>query len=243
MTMILNLSITGRHVLLFAILVALSAAIVFFADRTLAQNEGSDPEFIPHATACVNTFGWVRIIDPDGGTEETNNLLELLGFNSTECKPGERHLLIASEEKVDEVIADIETLTSEVAQIGPSPQVIGGATILRSGTNTQFVPLFADFTTGRHSTMPISGTVSDFYVSLTGEPGVGDSYTLEVVRNGLPSALGCTITDLEQTCSNLVESLCYEVGDGFLIRATADVEFDDVPLTWTAAFTPGPCEP
>ncbi len=80
---------TGTRVLfLVAVLVGVGAA-AFTGARFASALSSSDPSYVPHAEACVNKYlGTIRVV-----TTPLNN-----------CSPTlEKSLLIASEEKVDEL--------------------------------------------------------------------------------------------------------------------------------------------
>ncbi|MEZ4553165.1 MAG: hypothetical protein R3B59_04585 [Dehalococcoidia bacterium] len=86
--MAITRSIGMRATLVVALLAAVAAA-AFVGTRIAGATPGSDPAFVPHAEACVNKwFGTIRVKTLTAPT----------------CSSAaERSLLIASEEKVDEV--------------------------------------------------------------------------------------------------------------------------------------------
>ncbi|MGE0134523.1 MAG: hypothetical protein AB7L91_08770 [Dehalococcoidia bacterium] len=86
--MAITRSIGMRATLVVALLAAVAAA-AFVGTRIAGASPGSDPAFVPHAEACVNKwFGTIRVKTATAPT----------------CSSAaERSLLIASEEKVDEV--------------------------------------------------------------------------------------------------------------------------------------------
>jgi hypothetical protein len=73
---------------------AFVAGLGWFGGNAIAQVAGSDEDFIPHANACVNKWGFILVKDT--------------------CSKWEKPLLIASEEKVDQLRSDATTYVREV---------------------------------------------------------------------------------------------------------------------------------
>jgi hypothetical protein len=86
----------------------------WFGGQTLAQSPGgSDPDFVPHANACVNNWGIVRIIDGETQVSaQSSTLFGLFGLFGSECQEWERPFQIASEEKVDAVASYVNTAST-----------------------------------------------------------------------------------------------------------------------------------
>ncbi|HVT58218.1 MAG TPA: LamG-like jellyroll fold domain-containing protein [Thermoanaerobaculia bacterium] len=58
-----------------------------------------------------------------------------------------------------------------------------------------------------------SGTASKLVVSLTTEPGAGGSATITIRKNGVDTALRCTISGIANTCSDTADSVTFSDGD------------------------------
>jgi len=58
-----------------------------------------------------------------------------------------------------------------------------------------------------------SGTASKLVVSLTKEPGAGQSATITIRKNGVDTALSCTISGIANTCTDATDSVTFSNGD------------------------------
>ncbi len=67
---------------------------------------------------------------------------------------------------------------------------------------------------------PTGGTLRNLYVDLPTAPGVGESRTFTVRKNGAPTALTCTIADLATSCSDTVNTVSYTAGDTAVLQHT-----------------------
>jgi hypothetical protein len=70
--------------------------------------------------------------------------------------------------------------------------------------------------TEANASVPLpSGTASKLVVSLTKEPGAGQSATITIRKNGVDTALSCTISGITNTCSDTADRVTF--GDGDLL--------------------------
>lgn len=125
--------------------------------------------------------------------------------------------------------------------------IIGGGTGLDNlkKNSARYVPMF---NAGRSATesdvqqsMPMAGTVSDFYVILDTGPGNGKSYTFVVRKNGdnTPAPVTCTISDTDTTGYDLANSVDFNIGDLISIMATpSSGNPTESAMSWTAKFSP-----
>lgn len=60
---------------------------------------------------------------------------------------------------------------------------------------------------------PTNGTLRNLYVTLSGSPGVGKSYTVTLLKNDSPTAITLTISDSATTGSDLVHSVAVVPSD------------------------------
>lgn len=146
------------------------------------------------------------------------------------------------------------------------PQVLGGEEKLAGGVPPRprlFMmfgksesPQGLDFESGTRQIAPIAGVVSDLYGQIRWPPdtGVGiQSRTVTVEKNGSPTGVGCTFTESDTQCSDLTNSVCFDVGDraamlsdiSATVPGTGAGSVNDAFLAWTALFTPisGTCPP
>ena len=90
------------------------------------------------------------------------------------------------------------------------------------------------------ATMPLAGTLSDFYVRVSQAPGTGNSWTFTVRKNGADeAALQCPISGSSAvTCSDTAGTVSYAVGDRIAIRSDPDSGPNAAIMHWTAQYTP-----
>jgi hypothetical protein len=74
------------------------------------------------------------------------------------------------------------------------------------------------------------GSLRNFRVNANGLPDTGTSVSIAVVRNGVPTALSCSIGEGQTACSNLVEIVAVAAGDRLSVSFTPT---GDVPLGLT----------
>ena len=67
---------------------------------------------------------------------------------------------------------------------------------------------------------PTGGTLRNLYVDLPTAPGVGESRTFTVRKNGAPTGLTCTISDLQTSCNDTVNTVSYTAGDTAVLQHT-----------------------
>jgi hypothetical protein len=99
---------------------------------------------------------------------------------------------------------------------GTSGSAIGGN--FPNSASGSFLMPWSDATSAieANASVPLpSGTASKLVVSLTKEPGAGQSATITVRKNGVDTALSCTISGIANTCSDMADRLTF--GDGDLL--------------------------
>jgi hypothetical protein len=85
-----------------ALVLAIVGGLGIFGAGQIAFGSGpSDPSFVPHANSCVSRWGFIRVVS-----------------DTANCSKWEKPLLIASEEKVDDVITRVEALENAPAAGG-----------------------------------------------------------------------------------------------------------------------------
>jgi len=123
--------------------------------------------------------------------------------------------------------------------------IIGGGTGGNNLENNQvnYVPMFnADRSRDEidvRQYMPVAGTISNFYVTLDGSPGSGNSYTFLVRKNGADTPVTCTISETDTTGSDLTNSVSFAAGDYISIMVTPASNPTAAAMSWTAQFSPG----
>ena len=130
---------------------------------------------------------------------------------------------------------------------GPSATVVGGGTgsTNLSATAATFVSAFNSSASGTESAvdqlLPIDGTFSQFYIRLDGSPGSGNSYALTLRKNGVDTALTCTVSGTATECSdtNAADSVSFLAGDIISIKAVpSSILVSARTMRWTAKFAP-----
>lgn len=66
----------------------------------------------------------------------------------------------------------------------------------------------------------VGGVVDKLYVTLSGAPGAGTSYAYELIKNGSPTGITCTVADTNTSGSDLSHSISIAPGDTISIAST-----------------------
>lgn len=69
---------------------------------------------------------------------------------------------------------------------------------------------------------PLSGTVKNLYFNIANAPGAGNSWKVTFYVNNIPSSVTCTVSNLNKTCSDLVDTATISAGNyiGYEVAAT-----------------------
>jgi hypothetical protein len=86
--------------------------------------------------------------------------------------------------------------------------------------------------------MPAAGTISNLRVRLSGAPGAGTSYTFLVRKNGVDTAVTCTVSGTATECSDLANSIAFSAGDLISVRSEPTSNPAARTMRWTATFSP-----
>jgi hypothetical protein len=101
----------------------------------------------------------------------------------------------------------------------------GDANNLPNDGNTQYGPFFGSELCATESecatVLAVGGTVSNLYVKSNLAPGLGDTWTFTIFKNGVAdTSVQCTISGaLATTCNDLTGSITFAAGDTISIRA------------------------
>ena len=86
--------------------------------------------------------------------------------------------------------------------------------------------------------MPVAGTVMHFYASVqTPPPGIA-AWIFTVRKNGADTAVSCTITGAQLSCSDNVNTASFAAGDLISVRVLSLNNPPNSPGQWTAAYGP-----
>jgi hypothetical protein len=85
--------------------------------------------------------------------------------------------------------------------------------------------------------LPIAGSISSFYVRLSGNPNAGRSYSFVVRINGADTALACTIADAATSCSDTTHSVAVTAGSLIAIHAVGTANPTGRTMVWSAVFS------
>jgi FlaG/FlaF family flagellin (archaellin) len=123
--------------------------------------------------------------------------------------------------------------------------IIGGGTgsVNLQGASINYVPMFESnrSTVERENQqfMPVAGTVSNFYVTLNGSPGINHWFTFVVRKNGADTPVTCTISGTDTTGFDLNNSVSFAAGDYISIMSTPSAANPTGrSMLWTAKFSP-----
>jgi hypothetical protein len=203
----------------------LAAPILLLAAGTALAHHGQPDEgdtTIVHA--CVKKTGAVRIIN--GATQdclkgETRAHWDLVGEQGapgpagTPGAPGKAGVGI------------LGGTTATALLTGGSDQFLGSFNVDRSRTEAD-----------TQLPIPTDGTFSRLYVTLSGSPGAGRSWTFVIRTNGQDTPVTCAIQDLATSCTDLVNPATFNAGDLFSIRVIGSGNPTTRIVKWVGAFEP-----
>jgi hypothetical protein len=86
--------------------------------------------------------------------------------------------------------------------------------------------------------MPTAGTVKSFYIFVETAPSVGASWTFTLRKNGVDTAVTCTVAGTAQVCSDATHSASFVAGDLISVREASTGGPDNSAGQWTAVFQP-----
>lgn len=84
--------------------------------------------------------------------------------------------------------------------------------------------------------MPVSiaGTISTLYVHLATAPGAGTSWAFTLVKNGVDTALTCTVADAAVTCNDTSNSFSVAAGDDLSVKSVpTNTPASTVGIRWS----------
>jgi hypothetical protein len=84
----------------------------------------------------------------------------------------------------------------------------------------------------------VAGTIDSLHIRLTTAPGLGRSYAFAARRNGVDTALSCTVSGSEQSCADTTSTAAFASGDLLSIRVTPIGTPVGADLSWTARLSP-----
>jgi hypothetical protein len=177
--------------------------------------------------ACVTRSGVVKIIDgatKDCKRTETRAHWPMVGPPGAPGEPGE---------------PGVPGLAGE-----PGVGMLGGnsGSALLSSSLPQFI---GPFNAGRSRDqadvrlpIPADGTISNFYVTLSGPPGTGKSWTFVVHNGTTDTAVTCTVQGLATSCVDLTNSAAFGAGDFLSIRVIGSGSPALRSAQWSGLFLP-----
>jgi hypothetical protein len=71
--------------------------------------------------------------------------------------------------------------------------------------------------------IPVSGTVRDLQVRLSGSPGSGSptkSFTFTVIKNASPTGVTCAVTGTNVSCFDAINTIAFAAGDTISLQST-----------------------
>ena len=111
---------------------------------------------------------------------------------------------------------------------GNSPLYYGPGNGVDAIVDTEAVPIDA-------------GTASQLFVQASGIPGDGQSYTFDLLINGNPTPVTCTIglppNPAVTQCSDLVDTQAYNAGDTIELEGTASCCSNPANVMWSVVIT------
>jgi len=187
---------------------------------------GSIPDSDGTVHGCYGVQGQLRVVSDAGKCKDNETVLS---WNQPQ-----QSAAIASQ-----VIGGENQLVSEI--VPPAPRLFG---LFGDGRTDDL-----NFTAGIRQIVPVAGVVSDFYGEINIPPG-GGTRIVVVEKNTVVTSLGCTFAETDTQCSDLSDTVCFDVGDqaamfSDIATGASGGVVNNASLTWTALFTPipGACPP
>jgi hypothetical protein len=130
---------------------------------------------------------------------------------------------------------------ASAATAGSAPMIIGGGAASDLYTSaTAYLPMFMNTYSATESevqqAMPTAGTISNFYVRLTGSPGTGNNYIFTVRKNGSSTTVTCTVSDSTTSCTDTGHSVSFVAGDTIDIMSVPNSNPTGQGMHWTAKY-------
>jgi len=88
--------------------------------------------------------------------------------------------------------------------------------------------------------VPMTATLTDFYVRSWMLSLDGGELAFVVRKNGADTSVACVVHDGETECSDTINSAAFSVGDLFSIQLVPINYPNTTEMWWTAKFTPTP---
>ena len=116
--------------------------------------------------------------------------------------------------------ATLTSLTNQLPASASGASMIGGFVHNTDKSSTKYCGLFTEFESTENkvkSIIPLPCNISNFYVSLSGAPGTGKSYTFTVRKNGTNTFLTVNISGSNTTgnITGVASSTSFVAGDQF----------------------------
>jgi hypothetical protein len=119
--------------------------------------------------------------------------------------------------------------------------VIGGSTGLNGLGPNNFMGMFTDISVIPEASvqmnMAAAGTVENFYVRAQGSIGAG-TITFTIRKNGADTAVGCTMTSGQSSCSDTADTVAFAAGDLIAIGSVRSGSPTSQRTWWSAEFAP-----
>lgn len=124
---------------------------------------------------------------------------------------------------------------------GSTPLMIGGGAAVNQ--TTVYPPMFGSpgLTTNEDAVrvpVAVSGTLANLRVQYRFAAGVGQSITVTVRRNLVDTVVNCTVSDLTDSCSDLVSSVSFAAADIVTVRVAPTAgSTNNNWVWWSATYT------
>jgi len=103
--------------------------------------------------------------------------------------------------------------------------IMAGSNSLPSTSTVNYSHPFGNLLTwnvtenNQRSVIAVDGTSSNFYANVATAPGAGTSWAFTLVKNGVDTAITCTIADAATSCSDLVNTVALAPGDTYSVKS------------------------
>jgi len=87
--------------------------------------------------------------------------------------------------------------------------------------------------------MPAAGTLQELHATMAAAPGVGNSVTFTIRKNGSSTSVACTISGTSTSCADSVNAVGFAIGDLISVQIIDTVGgVANINYGWTSQFIP-----
>jgi hypothetical protein len=120
--------------------------------------------------------------------------------------------------------------------------LIGGTSGATNLNNNRYMGMFAGNLSATEvqvqNVVPTNGTVGNFFAFVETAPGGANSWVFTVRKNGVNTAVTCTLSGTAQQCGDTTHTIAFNQGDLISVLVTTATSPATSHGQWTATFGP-----